>query len=92
VNDWEFCDVTVDLTIQFNAPETPATIRCILASSAEAVSADVQEDSGTGRLQIADFAFNMEHRETYPVLRCSFEPDRVFFTLPYNHGTFTPPD
>jgi len=81
VNDWQFCDITVDLTLDYSASNLPATISCSLASSDEGASAQVIEPT--------DIVVNMEHRDSCPVLGCRREPNGVSISLPYNHGTFT---
>jgi hypothetical protein len=92
VNDWQFCDITASLTLAYTASVTPATIRCVLASSEEAAAVEVTEISGSIQLTITDTAVNMENRATFPVLGCNLEPGGIRFSLPYGFGTFVPPD
>ncbi len=90
VNDWEFCDITVNATLLYSAQETPATIGCSLASTSEGASVQVQEKAGSVQLQFTDKVVNMENRDAYPSLGCTLEPTGTRFFLPYNFGTFKP--
>ena len=91
VNNWQYCDITVALLLEYSATQTPATITCVLATSEEGASTTVDLSSGTAQLGFTDTVVRVENRATYPVLNCTLEPGGARLILPYNSGQFTPP-